>query len=367
MRKRLENQRYRTHPLVKAALFTSLFLAAAACAASYVFYRYVSVRAAEVKDIKERCAYEAYISLCENIGLRQTQAAADALSRCELFAECGETEALRLAIMSGSVDAEVADALRSGLERNTTSCVADAVRLADEAAKRTVAAGGAAVLGESTETRLPMWETLDRRIEISEEEAHRIAAEYVGGGATLTRVENHTFPLVYTYTCKNAAADVTRAGGRLLRMYVYRQGGAEEKGATACQRAAEDFLREAGIRGGMLLSQTENGSGYDYVFCGSFLLDGEEILCLDETIGVGVDSHGARICFFDAFEYYKNKPMSYDGAVIKYGRRTAAAALGVDDTYLSLVYTGGRLFWRLGGVKTLFFDAETGEIRVQNP
>lgn len=345
----------------------ALFLTAAVCAASYGFYRYIRIRAAEVEAMRDRCAYEAYVSLCENLGRRETQAAADALSRCELFAECEDPEALRFAIMSGNVDLNVTDALRSGLDGSDSSCVAEAVKLANEAARRAFDDGAEEVLGESAVERQPMWETLDRRIEISEEEAHRIAAEYVGGGVTLTRAENHTFPLVYTYTCKNAAVDVTRAGGRLLRMYVYRQGGAVEKGAAACREAADNFLRDAGIIGCMLISHTANVDGYDYVFCGSFMLDGEEILCLDETVKVGVDRNGARISFFDAFEYYKNKPISYSGTGMKYGRRDAATAFGVDDTYLSLVYTDGRLFWRLSGVKTLLFDAENGEIRVQNP
>lgn len=358
--KRREKQIYKTHPAVKAALTLSLFLTLAVCAASYGFYRYMKEESAATEELRERCAYEAYVSLCENFGRGELTAAADALSRCELYTGTRDYNALRYAILSGDESGEIADAL--GLDNGS---IADALRRADGKARDLGFGEVPRVLGASSSAM--MWETLDRRIEISEEEAHRIATEYAGGGAALTRVENHTFPLVYTYTCKNASVDVTRMGGRLLRFYAYRHGGAEERGASLCRGAAERFLEEAGIQDGVMISAADTEDGYEYVFCGSFELDGATVTCISETVKIAVSRAGARVNYFDSYEYYKNKPISYDLPEIVFDRHAAAEKLGVNDLTLSLIFAGGRIFWCQSGVKTPWIDAENGEIRVQNP
>lgn len=360
MRKKRENRKYRTHPLVGAALALSLLLAAAVCAASYGFYRYVKKENEATLDMRSRCAYEAYLSLCESLGRRETESAAEALSRCKLFGGCGEADDLCAAIMSGNVSRETAEELRRALDGSVS--VYEAVMRADAAAGRALKAEE----GDGGAPR-PRWETLAACAEITDAEAHKLAADTVGGGVTLTRAENHTFPLVYTYTCKNAAADITRAGGKLLRMYVYRHGGARIRSGDECRRSAESFVKEAGIHGCVLISEEETPDGYDYVFCGTFSLMGTTVTCPEERIVVGVSRDGGGISFFDASGYYEMRPVTYELPEMRFRRTEAAGKLGVDEGYLTLVYIENRLFWRLGGVKTLLLDAETGEIRAQNP
>ncbi len=358
MRKKRE-RKYRTHPLVGAALALSLLLTAAVCAASYGFYLYVERENEAALKMRERCAYEAYLSLCENLGRREMRAAAEALSRCELFGGCAEADGLRAAILSGSVTDETAEALRGALDGGAT--IFEAVRRADEAAGRALPESGTAGARDG------MWATLRGQDEIGEAEAHRLAAGFVGGGVSLTAAESRTFPPVYTFLCKNASADITKAGGRLLTMYVYRHGSAEVRGRESCLSAAKKFLGGAGISRAELVSEAAEADGYTYVFCGTFRLADETVLCTDETVTVGVCARGGGVRFFDAAGYYMYRPASYDVSGVKIGRNEAARMLGTDAEYLTPIYSGGRLFWRLSGVKTLLCDAETGEIRVQNP
>ena len=150
-------------------------------------------------------------------------------------------------------------------------------------------------------------------------------------------------------------------------MYVYRHGGAEVRDGEVCLSAAKKFICEAGISGAAFVSETEEADGYAYVFCGTFRLADETVLCPGETVKVGVCARGGAVRFFDATGYYMQRPAEYDVPRMKFDRRGASAQLGADAEYLTPIYVEGRLFWRLSGVKTLLCDAETGEIRVQNP
>lgn len=358
MGKETRIRKYKTHPLVGAALALSLLLTAAVCAASFGFYMYVEKQNREALEMREKCAEEAYLCLCENLGLREMRAAAEALSRLELFGGCGEADDLRAAIISGNVDEETAEALREALDGSAT--VYEAVADADRAAGKTLVESDTAAGGGS-------WAALRDLDEIGTNEAHKLASRYVGGGVTLEQAENRTFPPVYTFMCKNASADITRAGGKLLRMYVYRHGGAVEKSDEHCRAAAEKFIESAGVKGAVLVSEEAGEDEVGYVFAGSFSLGDETVVCPDETVKVGVSRRGAAVCFFDAAVYYREKPASHDVDLPSVSRAQAAKSLGVDPENLTLVYTENRLFWRLGGVKTLLLDAQTGEIRVQNP
>ena len=342
----------------------SLLLTAAVCLASYGFYRYVAGKDVRSADMRDRCAYEAYVSLCENIVRGETGAAADALSRCELFSDCGEVGSLRYAILTETVDETVTEALALN-GRITSSDVAEAVRRADRAAEELVG-DLPRVLGE-TAGESSFWATLAGKEAVTEGEARKTAARHIGGGVSLTAAENHSFPLVYTFVCKNASADVTRMGGRLLRFYAFRHGDAGIRSVGDCRDAARRFIESAGIRDGVLLSETEGDDDVEFVFCGSFILDGVRVAALEETVTVRVTRAGAGVYFYDAYEYYKRKPVSYGELTVRIGCAEAARKLGVGSEYLSLVYTEERLFWRLGGVKTLLFDVETGNIRPQNP
>ncbi len=361
MKKRREKQKYKTHPIVKALLSLSLLLMAAVIAASWGFYRYVRAGEAKTAELCERCAYEAYVSLCENMVRGEGRAAADALCRLVLFSDCGEAEALRDVILSGRVDADIIDAVSLTGEGEVAERISAAIKRADSTAqgKRRFYTGEGVPCGG--------WETLSDMPEVERGEAHRIAASYLGGGVTLTEAENHGFPLVYTFMCKNAAVDVTRAGGRLLRLYVYRHGTAGACGPDECREAAEAFIKKAGIYDAELVSSARGEAGYDFAFCAAHETDGERVFCVDEVIKVGVAEAGGGIRFFDAGAYYEKRPRTYGGESIQVGRDVAARKVGVDKRALSLIRSGGELFWRFGGVKTLLIDAKNGEIRVQNP
>lgn len=364
MKAEKRDRRYKTHPLVKAGLIMAAMVTAAVCAASYGFYRYVMNEASETAVSRERCAYEAYVSLCEDIARGEAGAAADALSRCELFAGCGEMASLREAILSELVNERIADALSID-GAATPEAIRRAVKSADKAAAETVG-GGARVLGESTDGG-SFWATLEGRVMISEDKARDVAAEMIGGGASLSAAKNHTFPLVYTFVCKNASADITRMGGRLLRFYSFRRGGADVRTEDECREAARAFVKKAEIADAVLDSAREDRDGYEYTFRGTLDVDGETVEAIGEDITVRVARAGARVYFFDAFEYYKHKPVFYGELKVKLGRAEAARQLGVNERFLTLIYADGRLFWRLSGVKTLLFDVLTGEIRPQNP
>ena len=366
MRKRRDKQKYyRTHPAVKAALALSILLTVSVCAASYGFYMYMRGEAEEVAVMRDRCAYEAYVSLGESLSRGDTETAAEALSRCELFSGCEKADHLRGAILSGEYEGVIEESLALGDGADISALIADALRRADETARGKAREAAPRVSGGAVTAA--SWETLDRRIEISEDEAHRIAVQYVGGGAGLKRAENHTFPLVYTFTCKNAAVDVTRMGGRLLRFYAFRHGGAAERSPDVCREAAGKFISEAGIVDGVLISETEVEDGFEYIYCGSFVYGDSTVVCTSETVKVGVHRAGAMVNYFDAYEYYRNKPISYGGHEVNVSRADAAEALGTDGGKLSLIFDGERLYWSLSGAKSPLVDAENGEIRVENP
>lgn len=337
-------------------------LTAAVCAASYGFYRYVKTEEKYVSEMRGKCACEAYVTLCESIVRGDASASADALSRCELFAGCGGADALRFAILSGSVDEKIAEALAIDGDASPSE-IAEAVRRADRAAENAV--GGTKDLpGVSNGGE---WETVAAAPTVTEEEARRTAAEIVGGGASFTTAKSHTFPLVYSFVCKNASVDITRMGGRLLRFYAFRHGGAEVRDEETCRASAEKFVRAAGIADASLVSAREYDEEFDFVFCGSFPLDGVRVDAVDEAVNVRVAKAGASVCFFDASEYYRRKPSSYGSPNVVIGRAEASRMLGVGGENLSLVYSEGEMFWRFCGVKILLLNAKTGKIRPQNP
>lgn len=137
--------------------------------------------------------------------------------------------------------------------------------------------------------------------EVSVEEARRVASKLIGGGATLTLAVNHTFPLVYTFYCENACADVTRMGGFLIRMTVYRDGNLSPRDEAECRAAAETFLKRAKIKGLSVLrcEKTKDEDEYLYVFA---VPEKDES---DGAVYITVNTSGARVSRFDATEYYK--------------------------------------------------------------
>lgn len=339
-----KNGKYRTHPLVGALLALSLAVTAATSAAAWAEWRYIEKSEREIRERYDMCALEAYVSMCEAIEDGDAETAADALSRCELYCGQGEFASLRARILKNDiVDLDIADAgdvIAAVGDGDAASLIADVLRRADRAGG--VAATGA---GNIASVSSAGWETLRNKLDVKPDAALAVARRAVGGGALMHASQSRTFPLVYAFTCKNGAAEVTRAGGRLLRMYVYRHGSAQKRGCDECRQAAVDFVDDACIGECALTDEAYDGGEYRYTFCGSFYFGGHRVVVPDEVVTVCVDEDGASVCGFDASEYYRYHKMSYelpdelpqtpDGISVRNG----------------LIYSNGELFWSESGGK----------------
>ena len=355
-----KNGKYRTHPLVGGLLALSLAVTAATSAAAWAEWKYIEKSEREIRERYDMCALEAYVSMCEAIEDGDAETAADALSRCELYCGHGEFASLRARIMQNDiVDIDIDDAddvIAAVRDGGTATLIADVLRRADSAV-------GAAATGAGNVASVSSagWETLRNKLDVKPDAALAVAREAVGGGALMHTSQSRSFPLVYAFTCKNGAAEVTKAGGRLLRMYVYRHGSAQKRGPDECRQAAVDFVDDAGIGECALTDEVYDGGEYRYTFCGAFYFGGHRVVVPDEVVTVTVDEDGASVCGFDASEYYRHRKMSYelpdelpqmpDGISVRNG----------------LIYSNGELFWSESGGKIPNLTENEGQNRVQNP
>lgn len=157
------------------------------------------------------------------------------------------------------------------------------------------------VEGSDKNSGIETYSLLREYPEVSEEEARRIASKLIGGGATLSLAVNHTFPLVYTFYCENACADVTRMGGFLIRMTVYRDGNLSYRSEGECRAAAEKFLKRAKISGLSVLRCEKINDDNEYLYVFTVPGKSED----DGAVYITVSTSGARVSRFDATEYYK--------------------------------------------------------------
>ena len=357
------NRKYGKSPLLGAALALSLTLNLATGACAYAVGAYADGEREKYERICGRCAYDAYCGMCESIRAGDSQSAAEALSRCELFSGAGETPALRAAIMADDGGERLEFMTPIADDGDTRAAVRDALLSAEEKA-RSRGFDAASARGYADGSG---WETLKRAIPSEMSECRRVARESIGGGVTLEAAENNGFPPVYTFFCTNAAADVTRAGARLLRMYVHRRGCAEIRDGETCRASALEFAADHGLGGAVIVSETAADDAITYSMRGTVTAFGERIVCDGECIKITVQRAGAFVSEFDATEYYRCRPLEYSLPKRIKSREYAAEALGEDGGALELAYSDGRLFWRKSGAKTPELDAENGEIRVQNP
>lgn len=277
-----------------------MLVTAFALLVGYISCRRAEKKAAEYEMERDRAAYEAYLTLCESVSSlcrgaggeakAYVRIATDAAARLDLFSD-GESEALTeyvrglAAAPSGAyLLAEILDADRE----DWREAVSEATELAEE---RRV---GDAVSGRSVDGE---WGLLRERTQVSENEAREVAREFIGGGVQLSSAENHSFPLLYSFTCENAAADVTRMGGRLYRLWVFRIGGGKGCGVTECREAAVAFLRRAGIADAELAGETYTAEDASYVFS----VEGSDCC----RVLITVRRRGGRVTFFDASDYYR--------------------------------------------------------------
>lgn len=306
-----KKRKYKTHPIVKSLFALTVMIMLLSIGAAYGMYLYTVSVAAEYSSARAAARYEAYLSLCEEIrrtdGDDATAAAAlrgagESMSRYLLFAEEKPQggEALRDALLSGTVSRESCERLRAVLDANAKDYDAAVAKAASLAADAVSGMRQRTALGDSDG-----WDELKERAEVREAKAHAAARSFVGGGVTLTEAENHSFPLVYSYVCENAAVDITRMGGRLLRMWCYRVGDAERKGDGACRCAATEFLRRAGIADAEMVSEEATADEVRYLFCRVTASLSGEVTDEDAAVKITVARGGARVSFFDATDYYK--------------------------------------------------------------
>ncbi|MCD8314661.1 MAG: hypothetical protein LUD44_03425 [Firmicutes bacterium] len=251
---------------------------------------------------RESCAFEAYLSFSEYIegmdgasGERLSalaMCADDALSRCELFSG-GEphkslhrflSEFIRGAVPDGGISPSViCSAL---LSAGGGSSPEAALASAEGAAELLIfSSDGAASQKSDRHSSL-----LSNLPEVSEAEAHKIAAQYAGVGAKLTLADEDGG--VYTYVCGNIVIEITRRGGRLYRLYKFCLGNADGDGEGTTLSAAREMLRRAGFSspGSRPLSLSASDAKYDVYDSGGVTLR--------------VSKEKNRCLVFDAAGYY---------------------------------------------------------------
>ncbi len=270
-------------------LLTAVF----AVVCGYLSHRRAERKAEEYEMLRERTAYEAYLTLCESVaaiekgeGEAYARIGADAAARLCLFSDAGAMSLAAYVSRLGGVPEEaarLAEMLQAERE-DWRKAVAEAEALAERSMKPRV----------KSEDTSEGWRLLRERTEVGRREARDVACAFIGGGAVLTDAENHTFPLLYSFGCKNAAAEVTRMGGRLYRMWIFRIGEGKECSLSLCRQNAESFLKRAGIGGAEISEETVAEDSVRYVFTA----DGG-------SVTVTVKRRGGRVCFFDASHYYR--------------------------------------------------------------
>ncbi len=291
---------YRTHPVYKAMVVMLLLVTAFTVVAGYLTYCSAERKAARYEALRERAAYEAYLTLCESVSAfcqcdsddvkAYVRIGAEAAARLDLFSDFG-SEALTEYVgrLGGKPsEASMLSVILDPERDDWRGAVREATELANENGVKD-AVGERSADGE--------WRLLRECAEVNEAAARTVAREYIGGGVGLASAENHSFPLVYSFVCENAAADVTRMGGKLYRMWAFRIGDAEKCGEAECREAAVSFLRRAGIRDAELSSETYAAEDISYVF---------SVPGIDYCRAiVTVRRRGGKVSFFDAEDYYR--------------------------------------------------------------
>lgn len=294
--------KYKTHPIYKALAWLMLTVTVAALLFAWAVYASAGAKERRYDSALRACEYEAYLSFCEKLGViadtddaeateYASVAAAEALSRYILFSELdADADVLRELLMSGAVGKERAAELLSAVSvaKTRADAVISVIKIAE---------GWGETASHSSARNAGGWEWLSSLPEVKERDAAKTAERFIGGGGRVRGAESHTFPLVYAYVNGNASAEVTRMGGRLIRMYKFLLGTAEKRTETECVLSAERFVRDAGIKDAELLSCDVREETAECVFASE---TGAQII-------VRVSYSGAAVIYFDAYEYYKNR------------------------------------------------------------
>lgn len=292
--------KYKTHPIYKALMWLMLILTVSA-----LFFAWAVFAAAEMKEEKcekmiSECKYEAYLSFCEKLSelskaeeavAEVSRSAGEALGRYVMLSGLKiDPDALMGRLLSARIEGDEAAELLTLIEASNDS---------DEAIMAVIEAveGGGDGGPPSRERKIDGWNWLSSQPEVKESCAKKLAERFIGGGGNVRAAESHVFPPVYAYVNGNACAEITRMGGRLIRVCKLPVGSASRRGRLECVAAAERFLRDAGISGAELASCSECADGVDCRF--SVGRAG------DANVTVEVAFCGATVVYFDAYEYYR--------------------------------------------------------------
>ncbi len=293
---------YKTHPVYKALTWLMLTFTVAALLFAWAVYADAKIQKREYESVRAACEYEAYLSFFDAIDniasekgdvREESRLAAESLSRFVMFSESkADTGVLRELLLDGGVDPTLA------MEISRIAESSDTPRAAIERAAEAVKAHRIATHGSDERAREGEWSFMSLP-EVKERSARELAERVIGGGGEVRLAESHSYPPVYSYVNGNATAEVTRMGGRLIRMCKFPLGTAEVRGDGECLLSAEAFLKTARITGTELSSVLTEKDSVTYVFSSS---DG------GREITVKVSRQGASVIFFDAYGYYKSEP-----------------------------------------------------------
>ncbi|NLK39180.1 MAG: hypothetical protein GX303_02865 [Clostridiales bacterium] len=140
---------------------------------------------------------------------------------------------------------------------------------------------------------------------ISEREAYKKAKELLGKNSTLTLVRGNGFPPVYTYVCNNASVEISVMGGFPIRLLFDLPQTDAKYEENVCVRVAEEYIDQLGI-GGVALSRIRWADGICFAEFARTYIDGrQQVLSDRERLTVGVSADTGRVCYYDAYNYYR--------------------------------------------------------------
>lgn len=140
---------------------------------------------------------------------------------------------------------------------------------------------------------------------ITEREAYEKAKALLGKNAALTLVKNSGFPPVYTYVCNNASVEISVMGGYPIRLLLDLPAKEAKYDENICVCVAEEYLKTVGLED-LARVKVWWVDNVCFVEFARRILDGQNVgLSELERVTVGVSASAARVCYYDAYNYYR--------------------------------------------------------------
>ncbi len=136
-----------------------------------------------------------------------------------------------------------------------------------------------------------------------EKDALKAARSYLGKKAFLKVTLSGSNPSVYCLSGENISALISEKSGYLMQLLFDLPEGEIKLSLDTAREKADSFLKEVGFSAEDCEISGEMRDGI-YVFKYSPIFQ-NDILCLSESIIVGVSGSSGRICRFDALDYYR--------------------------------------------------------------